>query len=194
MATGDDQLPAELPADPPKYADIELTSEQIEEARKRYPDASEAKAIHFMKLSVLANFKKHYTTPDGRRLFGGAQPNAGRKATKRIGEAIVEAAQGRHKEVVDAAFSALDSKEDASLRHKAAMNIARHEREERVLDMQEDEFARKTEDEVRSDAAKLLTALVQDGKISLDDIIKGQKVDAETDGEEITEADEIEAA
>lgn len=185
----EDQLPAELPTEPPKYADITLTPEQEREAYEQYPEDSPAKALHRKRLSILATLRHQYVDPStGRHAFGGAQPNAGRKPTKRIGEALVEAAQGRHKEVVDAAFSALQPGNDAMVRHRAAMNIARHEREERAMDMAEDEFARKTEDEVRGDATKLLAKMVREGRLSVEDILSSSKVDAEADAEEIDDA------
>jgi hypothetical protein len=187
-----DQLPAELPTEPPKYADIVLDEGQIAEARRDYPDVSEGKAIHYKKLSILAKMRHAYVDPStGRHFFGGPQPNSGRKSTKRIGEALVEAAQGRHKEIVDAAFApiAKDSGADPIQRHKAALNLAKLEREERALDMAEDEFVRKTEDEVRSDATKVLAKMVATGKLSLEDIVRSQRIDADAEAEEIPEAD-----
>lgn len=193
MADGD-TLPATLPSEPPKYADIELTPTQLEEARAEYPELSDKARIHRKKLSVLAKLKHQYVDPaTGRAAFGGPQPNSGRRATKRIGEAIVEAAQSRHKEVVDAVFAPIDANSgaDPMQRHKAGMNIAKHEREERLLDMAEDEFARKTEDEVRNDAATLLAKLVMSGKLSMDDIKKGQEKPIDVESEDITDAEQV---
>lgn len=192
MAEGDN-LPAELPKEPPKYADIVLTPEQEREAREQYPDVSEKQAIHRKKLSVLATLKHQYVDPTtGRAVFGGPQPNSGRKATKRIGEALVEAAQGRHKEIVDAAFAPISQGNDPMERHKAAMNIVKHEREQAKLDMAEDEFARKSEDEVRGDAVNLFVKMVMNGDLSLADIAAAaNKNSAEGSAEEMTDADVV---
>lgn len=163
-----------LPPEPPKYEDIVLTPEQEAEARERWPDYSPARAYQYMRLSVLAHLKKQYVDPTtGRALFGGPQPNSGRKATKRIGAALVEAAQGRQKEVIDAAFAPLAEGNDPMDRHKAALNLARHEQKEREMDIVEDEYARKTDADVRRDFARVVAEMVRSGQLSPEDLFEG---------------------
>lgn len=162
-------MPAEQPA---SLAQIELTERHLAYAQQRWPDASEKMQQYRMRQAIWVRFehaKPHPEDPNRKKL-GGPQPNSGRRVQKRIGEALVEAAQMRQKEIVDAAFAPLEPGNDAMTRHKAAMNLARHEREERAMDIVEDEYARKTQEDITREAAEVFAQMIRDGELSLEDI------------------------
>lgn len=165
-------MPAEEPA---TIADIALTVPLLNYARRRWPDASEKMQHYRVRQAIWAKFKHRQEHPDGsgRKLLGGPQPGSGRKPTKAIGAALVEAAEQRHKEIVDAAFSALSPDNDPAVRHKAAMNIAKHAREEAREAREADDYARKTDDEIRRETARMFAEMIANGELSVDDIIDG---------------------
>ena len=133
--------------------------------------------------AIFEHDKPHPEDPNRRRL-GGVQPRSGPKtAAKQLGKNLVERAQNRFKEIEDAAFAPLHPSNDPMDRHKAAMNLAKLEREERQMEIIEDDYARKTEDEVRGEAALLLLGMVKKGQINLADLVP--------DDDEIVEAEVV---
>lgn len=187
----DDSL---MPQDAPEaLGEIELTEAHLSYGEKRWPDASDSMRRYRVRQVIWVRLQHQQPHPDdpNRKLLGGPQPNSGRKtANKEIGRALVEAAQSRQKEVVDAAFSALDPREDASLRHKAAMNLAKHERDMAKEEREADLYARMTDAEVRRGFAEMLADMVRNGDLSIEDI--GDIIDGTA--EEIQPAGEIEQA
>jgi hypothetical protein len=156
-------------------AQIELTPEQIAEAAERWPEHPEAEQRRRMNLSLIAK-ARHAQVADpttGRRVFGGVQPGSGRKSKKRAAEAIAELAQGtRQKEVIDALFSGLDKGNSAAVRVATANKIVAIEREERELQLKEDEFDGQPKEELKGIVLKGLMRMVKQGDLSMSDIAK----------------------
>lgn len=169
-------MPAEEPA---ALAEIVLDERHLAYARKRWPDASERMQHYRVRQAIWIRFQTAKPHPDDptRRKVGGVQPGGGRRVTKQVGAALVEAAQARQKEVIDAAFAPLSNGNDPMDRHKAAMNIAKLEREERAMEIVEDEYARKTNEDVLKEAAAIFVEMVRNGELSLDDIADADVVD-----------------
>lgn len=150
----------------PTYADVVLTADQVREAQETWPDRTEREQERNMKMRVL-NQMRHEIIVDpatGRRAFGGAQDTRP-KAKKRVDESLVEAADARVQEIVDAAFSALDPRNSPEVRHKAAMNITKEAREVRKHQIEEDELERSSNDEVKLEAARLLADMMRKGEL-----------------------------
>lgn len=147
---------------------IELTPEQIEEARERWPECSEAEQGRRMMLSIRAR-AKHEEIVDpatGRRAFGGPQPGSGRKPKKRVAEKIAELAQGeRQKEVIDALFSGLDKKNSPAVRAATASKIISVEHQERELQLKEDEFQGMPKDELKRLVAAGFMRMIERGEM-----------------------------
>lgn len=159
--------------DPPTFQDIVIDERHRRYAAQRWPSESLKMQEVRVKQAIWARVRHRQPHPDdpNRRLLGGPQPNSGPKVTKRTGQAIVEEAQKRQKEITDAVFAPLAESNDPMIRHKAAMNIAKHERDERAMDITEDEYARKTTDEIRREAAQMFAQMVRSGELSLEDIV-----------------------
>jgi hypothetical protein len=172
---------------------IELTAEQIDEAAKRWPELSEAEQHRRMTLSVLAH-QRHQQIADpatGRRVFGGPQPGSGRRSKKRAAEAIAELAQGnRQKEVIDALFSGLDQGNSASVRAATAKKIIDIEREERELQLKEDEFDGQSKDELKGMLAKGLVRMISNGELSVQDLMQAASESDKAESE-IVDADVV---
>lgn len=162
-------MPAEMPG---ALADIQLDDRHLQYAATRWPDASESMRRYRVRQAIWAKFKHAQPHPDdpSRRLLGGAQPGSGPKPKLRLGAALVEAAQERQREVIDAAMSALRPGVDPAVRHKAAMNLAKHEQNERSLEIVEDDYARRTDADIKKDFASRLATMIRDGELSMDDI------------------------
>jgi hypothetical protein len=174
---------SDLPEKPPAYADIVLTKEHEQEMRASWPDKTEAAQRHNMKMRIRVQAMHRIKRNDGTRYFGGPQPNSGPKKTRRVGQAVLEAAESRTKEITDAIFAPLSKGSDATdmERHKAGMGIAKLSREEEQLQMQLDEFARKTNEEVLQAGVDVVMKLIKGGKIDLDSL-KAQVDDNTVDG------------
>lgn len=166
--------------------EIDLTPEQVAEAAQRWPQFSAARQAQYMRMSILAHIKhQQVVDPEtGRRAFGGPQPGGGPHKNKRIGQALLDEAQSRHREIINAAFAPLGPGNTPMDRHKAAMNIARHELLERQQEIIDDEYARKSDDEIRVEAAKLLASMIRAGQLDKD-IINGSATDI-TDQQQIS--------
>lgn len=118
-----------------------------------------------------------HTEDPGRAMFGGPQPGSGNTKNRSIGSAIVEHFEGRTKEILDAMAAPLGPGNDVMDRHKAAMNIAKHAREEAKEAREADQYDRMTDDEVRREFAAMLAKAVRDGEISIEQIIEGSAVE-----------------
>jgi hypothetical protein len=166
----------------PTLADIVLTPQESAEADRRWPDDEEKKRYLRMRQSVLARLK-HSIVADpktGRRLFGGPQPsNGGGYKMKTLGATLVHAVQDRQQEIVDAAFSPLARGNDPMDRHRAAMNLAKFEHEQRQQEILEDEYERKSAEEIKSEAVEMFLEMIRSGDLSLDDLEGREVVDAE---------------
>jgi hypothetical protein len=177
-----------MPAEQPEEMRlIELDERHWEYARRRWPKASTEMQAYRMRQSIWVRFehqKPHPEDPNRRRL-GGPQPNSGRRVNKRLGEALLEEAQRRQKEVIDAAFAPLSEDNDDWVRHKAAMRLAEHEREERKMEIIEDDYARRTDDDIRKEAAAVFLEMLASGEISLEDLSAGT---VDGDAEEVEQA------
>lgn len=174
-------MPAEEPS---ALAEIVLSSQLLDYARRRWPDASARMQQYRVRQAIWAKIQHRKEHPDGtgRRLLGGSQPGSGRKPTKAIGTALVEAAESRQKEIIDAAFAPLSPENDNLFeRHKAAMNIAKHAREEAREAREADDYARKTDDEIRRETARMFAEMIRSGELSVDDIIDGTAVELADD-------------
>lgn len=152
----------------PRYEDIVLTAEQVDEARATWPDAAPGHQLHWMKSRILVKLR-HEVVVDpmtGRRAFGGPQPGS---KPKRIDESIVEAADNRRQELIDAAFAPINGGAGVTPmdRHRAALNIAREAREVRAMEMQEDELAKASGEDLEREVAKLLLEQIRSGKLDL---------------------------
>lgn len=162
-----------MPVDEPeKITDIELDERHLVYGQLRWPDKSERMQAYNVRRVIWAKFLHRRTHPDDpdRKMLGGPQPGAGRKPTKALGAAIVEAAESRRKEIEDAVFSPLARGNDPIDRHKAAMNILKHAREERREDREADEYARKTDEEARREFAQMLAEMIRNGDLSEEDL------------------------
>lgn len=159
---------------------IELTPEQLDEAKERWPELDAAEQAKRMKLSVIAK-ARHAQIADpltGRRVFGGPQPGSGRKSKKRAAEAIAELAQGtRQKEVIDGLFSGLDKNNSAAVRVSTAVKIVAIERDERELQLKEDEFDGQPKEELKAIVLKGMLRMLQRGDLSMADIAKAAMED-----------------
>lgn len=185
-------MPAEKPA---TVSDIELDVRHWEYARERWPDVSESMQAWRMRQCIWARFKHAEPATDdpNRRAFGGPQPRSGRPK-KSIGEAIVEHFQSRTREVINAIAAPLDKDSGATAmeRHKAGMNIAKHEREVAREQREADLFARLTEAEVRENAALELIKMIEDGDVKMEELqalLQGETITVEA--EDITEAQPV---
>lgn len=185
-----------MPAtEPEKLGDIVLDERHLAYAAQRWSDKSASMQRYRMRQAIWARIQHSKPHPDDptRSRLGGVQPGSGRKPTLRLGQAMVEAAQNRQREIVDAAFSALKPGLDEGLRHKAAMNIARLEREERQLEIVEDEYSRRTDDDVKRDFASRLADMIRKGDLSMDDIQDLAKAKQDVTDAEVVEPAQIEA-
>ncbi len=167
----------------PKYADIILTAEQIEEARVLWPAPKNSKGEvvtdpekqermrrHYMRMKIWYKIR-HDTIVDpktGRRAFGGFQPKS--KKAQRIDEKLVAAADDRSSEIIDAAFSALDPKNESWIRHRAAMNISKEARAIRELEIKEDELEKASSDDLARETAQILVEMIRKGEIDVANI------------------------
>jgi hypothetical protein len=150
----------------PAYQDIVLTEQQVEEARREWPEKSENQQIHFMKSRVLVQLRNQVILPDGRRAFGGAQRNQEQiERKKRLDEALVAAAEERQQEIIDAAFAPLAPGNDVMDRHKAAITLAREAREVRRMEMEEDALEGASEEDLARIVAKELAKALRTGQI-----------------------------
>lgn len=171
----DHPLPDELLPDPLPEAigEIVLTDAHLSYARIRWPEESVKQQRYRVKRSIWAKCQALRPHPDdpNRRAFGGAQPGAGPKR-KAIGRAIVEHFEERTKEVLDAIAAPLSKTSGATPmeRHRAGMNIAEHARREEKEKREADEYTRLTDDEARTEYAKVLAEAIRSGQVSLDDI------------------------
>lgn len=192
----DKKLPEELmPASqPPTFKDIEITPELHAYALDRWPDVSDSMRAFRVRQTIWTRFMAMLPHPDdpSRRKVGGAQPGSGGR-TKRIGTTLMEAVRERQDEIVNAAFSAIDDKNDPGLRHKAAMNLAKLEREERMLEMAEDEHARKSAEELQREAAAMIAEMVRKGDVNLNDIIQGSATEVSTSDADVVPEPEPES-
>lgn len=174
------QLPARLshPQEVPRYEDVVLTDEDLRAAAERWPDASEALRRHWKKQSILATLR-HRVVVDpatGRRSFGGVQPNTGKK--RAMGDSLVEVAEERRSEIMDALFAPLDPKGNTPMeRHKAAATIIREVRKDREVDLREDELARASREDLEREGASILADMIRSGQITIND--DGDVVEAE---------------
>lgn len=164
----------------PTYHDIVLTPEQVEESRERWPDVPESQQLHNMRMSVWAKLRYQIEADPstGRRVFGGAQPGGGRK--RELGNSLVETAERRQDEVMNAIFSALDEKLPAADRHKAGINIVREVRKDREADMREDAIDAASREDLLAEAVKILAGMVRSGEVDLSDpdaIVDAQIID-----------------
>jgi hypothetical protein len=147
---------------------IELTPEQIEQARERWPDLDETEQKRRMTLSLRAKAKHdEIVDPEtGRRAFGGPQPGSGRKPKKRVAEKIAELAQGeRQKEVIDALFSGLHQDNSPAIRAATAAKIIGVEHQERELQLKEDEFQGMPKDELKRLVAAGFMRMIERGEM-----------------------------
>lgn len=181
----------------PQYEDVVLTEEQIEEAKREWPSRpvykrdnsgqkvrgphgkyivaytvpmTEAEQIRNMKCRVL-NKMRHEVMLDpvsGRRAFGGVQPGAGPK--KRADESLVEAADNRIDELIDAAFSSVTpgNGNTNEVRHKSAMNIIKVAQNLKKIQMTDKELDKASGEELANLAAEILAQAVRDGKLDKD--------------------------
>lgn len=123
-------------------AKIDITPE---EAEALWPniDPDDRERRRRAKIGAMA---RHATVVDdetGQRMLGGAQPKAGRKGKADVMQTISELADGeRQKEVVDALFASLDSKNDPAVRGKGAERIVR-------LKIEHAEMERRDREELR---------------------------------------------
>lgn len=167
-------MPAEQPA---SMSEIVLDQRHMEYAAKRWPDASIKQRENFVRKSIWVRFEHRKPHPDdpGRRALGGPQPNSGRRPRKALGTAIVEHFEGRTTEILNAIAAPLSKDSNATdmERHKAGMNIAKHAREEEREKREADDYARKTDDEVRREFAAHLANMVRTGELSVEDIFEG---------------------
>lgn len=155
----------------PNYWDIVLTAEQIEEAAREWPDVSQKRQLHYMRSRIYAKMR-HSIVLDpvtGTRAFGGVQAGQGAKK-KRVDESLVAAADSRVQEIIDAAFSPLSDKNPAMDRHRAAMNLAREAREVRAMEIQEDDLAKSSGEDLAVEAASIVAAMIRNGALDLNDL------------------------
>lgn len=192
--------PAWMPDEQPAtLADVVLTDELVDYARRRWPDKSDAMRSFQVRRSVWQRFETAKPHPDdpGRRAFGGAQPRSGPSKEKRaIGRAIVEHFEGRQKEVLDAIGAPLgpDSGATPMERHRAGMAIATHAREESKEQREADAFARLTDDEIRLAAAKEFVGMLRAGDVTLEQLermLSGEPETTSTSAEDYVDADEV---
>jgi hypothetical protein len=162
----------------PKLSDIVLTPEDEAKAAERWPDASEKKRQLYMKQSILATLRHQLPAQDGsgRRMFGGPQPGAGRKKAE-LGNTLVDEANKRHDEIMNALFAPLSPGNPVMDRHKAANNILREVRKDREADMRADELERASKEELVKEAAAILAEMARNGDIQIG--ADGQIVDAD---------------
>lgn len=168
------ELPSRIAAgELPRYEDIVLTAEQVEAARAEWPDKKPTQQAAFMKMRILAKLR-HEIVADpvtGRRAFGGVQPGSGTPKKKRLDEQLVEAADRRVQEIIDAAFAPLSpDNKDLFARHKAAMNISKEAREIRKLELAEDDLERADNVEVKNLAVGVIADLIRSGELKLEDL------------------------
>ncbi|MBA2724711.1 MAG: hypothetical protein H0U53_01870 [Actinobacteria bacterium] len=185
------------PVEPPSLNEVVLDERHLAYARLRWPDAAPKSQIYWCKQVIWAHFQKDKPHPDDptgqRKKFGGRQPGGGAHVNKRAGIALVEAAQGRQKELIDAAFAPIGPRNDPMDRHRAAMNIYKQEREERAMEIVEDEYARKTNEEVTREAAALFAEMFRNGEISLSDIVDATAVDLDDESDDGPQPQQISA-
>lgn len=153
----------------PEYTDIVLTAEQMDAAKVEWPDAHPNHQIHYMKSRILAKMR-HECVIDpvtGRRFFGG--PQGGGRKNKRIDESIVEAADTRRQELIDAAFAPINGGVGVTPmdRHRAALNIAKEAREVRAMEMAEDDLSKASGEDLQREVAKLLLEQIREGKLDV---------------------------
>lgn len=168
----DELVPDEAPA---SLSDIALDDAHMAYARERWPDKSESMQAYNVRRSIWGKLRSRQRHPDdpNRSVFGGPQPRSGPKTpNKAIGQALVEHVESRQKEVLDAAMAPLDPASGATAmeRHKAALGLAKHAREEAREKRDADAFARLTDDEVRKSAAEEIVGMLLNEEISMDDL------------------------
>lgn len=146
--------------DPDRPWDRELTEEELAEARRDWPDVSERRQRHYMKMRLRARYLHSIPHPDDptRRCLGGAQPNSGAKKQK-LGEALVEYAEREQtqKRVRDAFDAGLTARDDPALRVKTAVALARAVRDEDVLTMRREEIQRDVDKTPLDEVKRMLT-------------------------------------
>lgn len=155
----------------PRYEDVVLTAEQVEEAAREWPNKSSTQQIHYMRSRIFAKLR-HSIVLDpvsGTRAFGGVQAGQGAKK-KRIDESLVAAADDRVQEIIDAAFSPLSPGNPSMDRHRAALNIAREAREVKAMQIQEDELAKSSGEDLAVEAASIVAAMIRNGDLDLNDL------------------------
>jgi hypothetical protein len=187
-----------LPGTLPRYEDVVLTAAQIEEAKelwpsrvvyKRGPDGKKlrgergkfivdhtiettpAEQIRNMKCRVLNKMRYEIEADSvtGRRAFGGPQLNTAGKAKKRADESLVEAADNRIDELIDAAFSSVSPDNSNEVRHKSAMNIIKVAQDLKKIQMTEEELDKASGEQLENLAAEILAQAVRDGKLTTAD-------------------------
>jgi hypothetical protein len=122
-----------------------------QEALERWPDLEPEDRERRRKLSNKAK-ERHAQVADpqtGRRVFGGPQPGSGRPRKKRVAEAVAEKATEEQERVVNALFSGLKKSNDPKVRVATAEKIIKIEHKERELQLHEDSFQGKSEEDFR---------------------------------------------
>lgn len=152
----------------PRYEDVVLTAEQIDQAALEWPDKTPGQQVAYMRKRV-HNKMLHEIIVDpttGRRALGGPQRGTAGKEKKRLDEMMVEEAENRSREITDALFSALERGVDPAVRHKAAINIMREARAVHEQNQKDDELERASKEEIMDLAVDLLARAVRSGDLS----------------------------
>lgn len=167
-----DRAKALPPGKVPVYEDVVLTAEEMEEAKERWPDATPKNQIHYMRMKIWGQWRHSIIIDEktGRRAFGGPQPRYRDKEKRRIDEQIVEAADDRSGEIIDAVFSALDSRNSDEVRHKAGVNIAKLAIETKRVQIKEDALERASAADLKIEAAKAIVEMLKRGELDMSDI------------------------
>ena len=196
----------------PKYEDVVLTAEQIEQAALEWPTrpvyrkvngkrvkdengkdivekwvpTTQEQQIASMKMRVL-NQMRHEIILDpitGRRAFGGVQRGSGGPKKKRLDEMLIDEAESRSRDITDALFSALERGVDPAVRHKAAINIMREARAVHEQAQRDDELDRASKEEIMDLAVSILTGAVRSGDLSPADfdLTEADVIELESDG------------
>jgi hypothetical protein len=152
----------------PRYEDVVLSSEQVEQAAREWPDKTPGQQVAFMTKRV-HNKMLHEIVVDpisGRRALGGPQRGTAGKEKRRLDQQLIEEAENRSREITDALFSALEKGVDPAVRHKAAVNIMREARAVHEQAQKDDELERASGEDLARLAAETVLSMVSQGKIS----------------------------
>jgi hypothetical protein len=179
----------------PRYEDVVLTPEQVEEAERLWPsytvyrkgpdgkrvktpggrfvvekvvETTEAQRLAYMRKRVHNRMLNEIVVDpiSGRRALGGPQRGTAGKEKKRLDQMMVEEAENRSREITDALFSALEKGVDPAVRHKAAVNIMREARAVHEQAQKDDELERASGEDLARLAAETVLSMVSQGKIS----------------------------